>query len=221
MPEEGLETQDLKEQLEAARERAENAEKRGQSEERDGRWLTWLSLSTALLAALAAFASLEAGSLANEALLSKSEAVLAQSEYADNWAEYQARSIKAYLFGTQAALLTDAAKKEAESHAADERREAEKLKPLGAALKARIADKNEASARHLERHELFAKTVTLFQISIAVAAIAALTKKQRMWWLSLAGGLAGVVTLLLGLASGAGGGDKPAAAHAQAKTTTE
>ncbi len=120
------------------------------------------------------------------------------------------------MFGTQAAILTDAAKKDAESHAADERREADKLKPIGAALKARIAEKNEASAHHLERHELFAKTVTLFQISIAVAAIAALTKKKLMWWLSLAGGLAGVVTLVLGLASGVGESDKPTA---PAKTT--
>src|ERR1700689_1178186 len=106
MPEEGLETQDLKDQLEEGQERAKEAGEEADEERKDVRWLTWLSLSTACLAALAAVASLHAGALANEALLKKSDAVLAESEYADNWAEYQARNMKAYLFDTQAALLS-------------------------------------------------------------------------------------------------------------------
>jgi len=202
MPEEGLETQDLKEQLESAHEHAEEArEEREEKREKDVRWLTWLSLSTALLAALAAFASLHAGGLANEALLLKSEAVLAESEYADNWSEYQSRNIKAYLFDTQVALLPDPAKKDSEAHAQHERAEADKLKTVADRLRKNVATLNEKSAQHIERHEIFAKTVTFFQISIAVAAIAALTKKKPMWWLSVLGGIAGIVLMVMGLAA--------------------
>lgn len=209
MPEEGLETQDLKEQLESARENAEKAGEERAREEKDIRWLTFLSLSTALLAGLAAFASLKAGGLANEALLLKSEAVLAESGYADNWSEYQSRSIKAYLFETQAALAADPAKKDALDHALHEHLEADKLKPVAARLRKQVNDLNAASCEHLERHEIFAKTVTFFQISIAVAAIAALTKKKGMWWLSLLGGAFGVALLVSGLAgSGRGGSDE-------------
>jgi hypothetical protein len=207
MPEEGLETQEVKDQLDEARERAGEAQE-GESRGGTG-WLTWLSLSTAFLAALAAVASLHAGALANEALLRKSDAVLAESEYADNWSEYQARTMKSYLFETEAALLADDARKSAQEHAQHEREEADKLKPTAQRLRKKVDENNEASMQRIERHELFAKTVTIFQISIAVAAIAALTRKKPMWWLSLLGGAAGIA--LLGLAFLASTGDKAAA----------
>jgi hypothetical protein len=220
MPEEGVETQDLKEQLESARERADEAEEHREKDEKANAWLTYLSLSTALLAAFAAFASLKAGGLANEALLLKSEAVLAESAYADNWSEYQARNIKGYLFETQAALLPEGQRKDAEAHAVREHAEADKLKLIAAKLREKVAELNEDSASHIERHEMFAKTVTFFQISIAVAAIAALTRKKPMWWVSMFGGLAGVGLLVMGLVSGAGAGAKhegPAVEGAGAK----
>jgi len=198
MPEEGLETQEIKEQLEEARERVEE----DAEEKRETRWLTWLSLSTAFLAGLAAVASLHAGGLANEALLKKSDAVLAESEFADNWSEYQSRNMKAYLFDTQAALLQDAAREAAAAHAQHEREQADLLKPTAERLRKKVDESNEASAEKIERHELFAKTVTIFQISIAVAAIAALTRKKQMWWLSLLGGAGGIAMLLIGFASG-------------------
>ena len=197
MPEEGLETQDIKEQLDGAQERAEGGEK---GEKSDGaRWLTWLSLSTACIAALAAIASLHAGSLANEAIVMKSDAVLAESEFADNWAEYQARNIKGYLFETQAALVPDAQKAEAQAHAKHEREGALGVRAASAALRLRVDASNEGSAKLMERHEMFARTVTIFQISIAIAAIAALSRRRALWWLSLFGGGAGTALLLSGL----------------------
>jgi len=207
MPEEGIETQDIKEQMETAQEHAEKAHEGGHHAGAGTRWLTWLSLSTACLAALAAVASLHAGGLANEALLLKSDAVLAQSEYADNWSEYQARSMKAYLFDTQAALLQDEPRKSAESHAHHEREEADRLKPVAERLRHKVEGSNEASAQRMERHEIFARAVTIFQIAIAVAAIAALTRRKAMWWLSMVGGAAGVGLLIMGF-TGAAGGEK-------------
>jgi hypothetical protein len=39
------------------------------------------------------------------------------------------------------------------------------------------------------------------QIAIAIAAVSALTKKRRFWFVSLVFGLAGLVFLVLGLAA--------------------
>lgn len=47
------------------------------------RWISWVALSTALLAVLAAIAGLLSGKHANEAMISQIEA-------ADHWAYYQA-----------------------------------------------------------------------------------------------------------------------------------
>src|SRR5713101_1557291 len=64
--------------------------------ERDGgRFLKQIALTTALFAALAAVAALQAGSTANEALALKTEATQLQAEASDKWAYYQSQGIKA------------------------------------------------------------------------------------------------------------------------------
>src|ERR1700722_10961683 len=56
--------------------------------------LRTVALTTALFAALAAIASLQAGGTVNEALVLKTEATRLQAEAADQWAYYQAKGIK-------------------------------------------------------------------------------------------------------------------------------
>jgi hypothetical protein len=191
MPEEGLETQELKEKLEEAAERAEGA---------GSRWTVWLSLSTAILAVLAAIASLESGAWANEAIVSKNDAVLHQSKADDAWSHYQAMGIKATIYATQAegAASPELAGKwrgEAErerSGQKDAKAEAQKEEGL-------VKEQDEASERCLHLHHRFAISVTIFQVSIAVAAIAALTRRKAMWWVSLVAGVAGAAQFVLGL----------------------
>src|SRR5207247_1136020 len=84
VPEESLETREMHEAVEEAVERAEHG----------ARWIQYLSLSTVLIAVLAAIASLRSGSLANEALLVKNQAVLFQARASDQWSYYQAKGIK-------------------------------------------------------------------------------------------------------------------------------
>lgn len=195
MPEEGIETQELKENLDDAREKAE-----GGGEAREGAtWVTWLSLSTAVIAVLAAIASLESGDHANEAIVLKTDATLTQSAADDAWAYYQAKSIKEDMYR---ALVPLAPKPEAAAEwgrKADEegkqkgeqKVEAEKL---GAEVKAADAE----SRQHLTLHHRFAKSVTIFQVAIALSAIAALARKKPLWWVSLAVGAAGAVLLAMG-----------------------
>src|SRR5258705_13639770 len=66
-----------------------------QREKRGGSFLRWISLTTALLAALAAIAALRAGATVNEALVLKTEATRYQAEASDQWAYYQAKGVKA------------------------------------------------------------------------------------------------------------------------------
>jgi hypothetical protein len=192
MPEEGLETQDLKERLDEAREHAE--EDAGRS-----RWLTWLSLSTAILAVLAAVASLESGDHANEAIVLKTDATLTQSAAGDAWGYYQAKAIKQDMYEALVPLaprpeVAEKWQKRAEAEGAgkaESKAEAEKL-----AAEVRAAD--EESKHHLRLHHAFAKSVTIFQVAIALAAIAALARKKAVWWLSLGVGAMGVAFLVIG-----------------------
>ena len=80
MPEDDFETTELKERLEETTENALEAA------EHPSRWVVYLSFTTAIVAVFAAIAALESGSYANEALLQKNEAVLAQAKASDQWA---------------------------------------------------------------------------------------------------------------------------------------
>src|ERR1041384_3207742 len=92
MPEEDLETGELKEQID---QRLEEHEHHEHHKAEPANWQRYLSLSTAMIAVLAAVASLESGANSNEAILEKSEAMLYQSKASDQWAFFQAKGIKA------------------------------------------------------------------------------------------------------------------------------
>jgi len=57
----------------------------------------------------------------------------------------------------------------------------------------------ESSEKHMERHGQLARAVTIFQIAIAMGAIAVLARRPKLWFVSLALGFAGLVFLVLGL----------------------
>ena len=202
MPEEALETQELKEQLEEAREEIEDDERRMRGERP---WTLWLSLSTAVIAVLAAIASLEAGAYANDAILRKDDAILHQSKADDAWAHYQAAGVKAVIYGTQAeATARPELGSKLQAEADRERGEQVTIKAEAESEQAAVEQMDEKAAHKLHVHHHFARSVTVFQVSIALAAIAALTRRKPMWWVSLAVGATGAAFFALGYAAAMG-----------------
>jgi len=193
MPEEGIETQELKEKLEEAQEGAESEK---------AAWLTWLSLSTAILAVLAAIASLESGDHANEAIVLKTDATLTQSAADDAWAFYQAKSVKEDMYRALTPLAPRPEVAAEWAKQADvEHKEKDAKKTEAERLVGEVEASDRESKQHLALHHRFAKSVTIFQVSIALAAIAALARRRAMWWVSLAAGAVGAVFLVLGFVS--------------------
>lgn len=169
--------------------------------EREGsRFLKRIALTTAVLAAFAAVASLEAGSTVNEALLLKTEATRDQAEASDQWAYYQAKGLKAAVQeASRSAWLAQGkpAPVEFEQNAARYTKEQEEIEHL-AREKERARDEKSSEADHLlEKHHGFAYAVTLFQIAIALGAVAALTRASVVWYLSLCVGGAAIVLFAL------------------------
>ena len=146
-------------------------------------WISWVALSTAILAVLAAIAGLLSGKHANEAMMSQIQA-------SDQWGYYQAKSIKASVLDAKMTLTAEATEKDKEKAAQYQEEQAEIRKE---------AEHKEIEAKsNFHKHEVFARGVTLFQISIAIAAISALTKRRRYWFLSMILGGIGCVFLVLG-----------------------
>ena len=81
--------------------------------------LTWnlgLALTTALIAVIAAIASLLSGNFANQALIEKNNAVLYQNKASDQYSWYQAKSIKQALATFTYAQTKDEAAKQDIAH---------------------------------------------------------------------------------------------------------
>jgi hypothetical protein len=146
-------------------------------------WISWVALSTAILAVLAAIAGLLSGKHANEAMM-------AQIEASDQWAYYQAKGIKASVLDAKMTLSGTTTEQD--------REKAEKYKEEQSEIQDEARHKESEAKGNFHQHEVFARGVTLFQIAIAIAAISALTKRRLYWIVSLALGGIGAVFLILG-----------------------
>ena len=146
-------------------------------------WISWVALSTAILAVLAAIAGLLSGSHANEAMMSQIEA-------ADHWAFYQAKGIKAAVLDAKMSLSSVPNEQD--------RAKAERYEEEQADIQKEARAKEQEAKTNFHEHEIFARGVTMFQIAIAIAAISALTRKRRFWMVSLGFGAVGAVFLVLG-----------------------
>ena len=163
-------------------------EKMEEEAEHKGGWIARVAVSSALLAVAAAISALLAGHHANEAMLEQMQAT-------DQWAFYQAKGIKASVLESKSEMLEALGKPATpEDHAriAKYSGEQKTIEDKGHELE-------ESSEKHMERHGQLARAVTIFQIAIAMGAIAVLARRPKLWFVSLALGFAGLVFLVLGL----------------------
>jgi hypothetical protein len=146
-------------------------------------WVRYLSISTAIIAVLAAIASLLSGNFANDALLDKNNAILAQSKASDQWNYYQAKGIKKSVDeGFYAQNPSPALKGEVEKYASQQK----DIQLAATEFEKKADELNSHSGVYLEKHHKAAISVTLFQIAIALSAMAALLRQKYLWYLSLA-----------------------------------
>jgi hypothetical protein len=164
--------------------------------------LKQIALTTALLAAVAAVAALQSGSAVNTALILKTEAARLQAEASDQWAYYQAKGIKAAIQEATRGAWLAAGKQPPAVHEAEARRYAQEQDEIkkAAVEKERQRDEKSREADHLiHRHHGFASAVALMQVSIALGAVAALTRIRSVWFGSLAVGATGIALFALAL----------------------
>lgn len=169
-------------------------------EKEGGGFLRRIALTTAVFAAFAAVASLQAGATVNEALVLKTEATRLQAEASDQWAYYQAKGIKAEVQEASRTVWQAAAKEPPavfEQTAQRYVHEQEDIKRQAETKEKDRDDRSKEADHLLERHHGFANSVALFQIAIALGAVAALTRARPVWWGSVVVGLGAIVLFIL------------------------
>lgn len=177
----------------------EEAMEEVKEEEKESRWLSYISLSTAIIAIVTALAGLYESQVTSKTILLKNEAVLYQGQASDQWSYYQSKGIKGHIYEVSAEVYpsrADEFSKKAEKY----KREQADIKSEARRLEIIRDQKSAESERYYEKHHILSFAITFLQISIAVASISALTRNKKFWLgslvLSLIGAIIGGYTLI-------------------------
>ncbi len=153
-----------------------------------------LAVITAILATVGAFFSYMGGATQANAALYKNDAAIKKTEASNQWNYYQSKSSKQNLSELAFDLSTneDQKTKYRDKIARYEKEKAD-IKEKAEALEAQSYHFDELSEAQMHQHHRWAQATTALQVSIAIAAIALLTKRRWMEGATLVIGGVGVV----------------------------
>lgn len=172
------------------------------AEETKERWLNYLALSTVVLAVCATLSTFKGAGYSTRAVLSQTQA-------ANQWAYYQSKSIKGYLYENQKESMELELKKDKSKLDKGLQDEYEKkIAAYDQKLKryeeektaiAQEAKKLESIRDKSQKHtQAFGLAVIFLQIAILLSSIAALLKKKYVWVLGMGTGIVGLVYFVNG-----------------------
>jgi hypothetical protein len=141
-----------------------------------------IAVLTAVLSTLGALFSYEGGHTQNAALLYKNEAAIQKTAASDQWNYYQAKSNKQNLAELSVSLTKGDERSKFISAIERYKSEKAEIKTKAEELEHAAQEANHEADAEMHLHGRWALATTLLQISIALSAIALLTRKK---WLLL------------------------------------
>lgn len=159
-----------------------------------------IALVTAILATIGAILSYQSGANQNQALFLKNESIRKQAQASDQWAFYQASSIKQHIAEDMASIASNEQQRvKLLARATHEASKKTKIMQTAEQLQRQSEAYNERSARVLRPHERMALGMTLIQIAVALASITVLTRRKWLFWCAMLSALVGVAVAASGL----------------------
>jgi hypothetical protein len=155
-----------------------------------------IAVMTAILATIGALFSYMGGATQANAGLYKNNAAIKKTEASNQWNYYQAKSSKQNLSELAVAIVADDKKAQYQAEVERYKKEKAEIKTEADKLEAEAKEWDTRSDDQMHLHHRWAQATTALQISIALAAIALLTRRKWLEW-----GMFGVAAL--GVALGA------------------
>ena len=166
------------------------------AEDKKEKWLNYLALTTVILAVCATLSTFKGGGYSTRSVMSQTQA-------SDQWAYFQSKSIKGYIYEMQRDKLDLELKsigsKIAPVVAEEYGKKIEDYSKKIAKYEAEKSDIQKEAKRFEEirndaqRHsQIFGIAVIYLQIAILLSSIAALIKKKPVWLLGVLVGLVGI-----------------------------
>lgn len=145
----------------------------------------WIAAAATTAAIVAAFAA-AAGALATS---HETQSALTRIKANDDWSYYQAKSIKSMILE---AKIYSAKLNKVVPLKSDEQKRAKYSNDMADIMTNAYA-MEKLSRGHMEAHESFEWSATLFHIAIAIVAVAVVAHRKEFWYLSMIVGLLGVL----------------------------
>ncbi len=169
-------------------------------EKREG-WTKFVSLSMVCLAVLTAIATLRAGGYSSATLKQLNDATFNQANASDQWAYFQAKSIKQNLYEMErdrAATAGADAKIVEKASAKIDRYETEKgeIKKKAEEFEHKRDAARKAATYAADRSREMGLAITAFQVAIALGGICLVVKKRWLWAASLTVGTAALAQMI-------------------------
>lgn len=172
------------------------------AEEKKEVWLNYLALTTVIFAVCATLSTFKGGGFSTRSVMSQSQA-------SDQWAFYQAKSIKSYMYQMQKETfelkLLDLPKSTQGDVAntykekiADYKKKIDKYEQEKSEIQEKAKELESIRDESQKHSQAFGVAIIFLQISILLSSIAALLKKKMVWYGGLATGLAGLFYFLDG-----------------------
>ena len=172
------------------------------AEEKKEAWLNYLALTTVILAVCATLSTFKGGGFSTRSVMSQSQA-------SDQWAFYQAKSLKSYIYQMQKETLElrllDLSKSTPEGEAntlkekiADYKKKIEKYEQEKSEIQEKAKQLESIRDESQKHSQAFGVAIIFLQIAILLSSIAGLLKKKMVWYGGMATGLVGLFYFLDG-----------------------
>ena len=149
-----------------------------------------IAVATAIIATVGALFSYMGGLTQANAGLHKNDAAIKKTEASNQWNFYQAKSSKQNLAELAVVLAPEDKRAGYKDEVDRYKKEKAEIKLAAEKLEAESTEWDHKSEQQLHQHHRWAQATTALQVSIALAAMALLTKKNWLQW-----GMVGVAGL--------------------------
>ena len=147
-----------------------------------GTMINQIAMSTAIIATVGAIFSYMGGFTQANAGLFKNNAAIKKTEASNQWNYFQSKSTKQSLAEVSRDLSPDDKKGVYQAKIERYEKEKKEIEADARKMEAQATDWDKRSDEQMHQHHRWAQATTVLQVSIALAAIALLTRKKWLEW---------------------------------------
>jgi hypothetical protein len=188
---------------EEVKELEQREEQHNKEEAARSKFNNWIAITISIYAVFTELGGMKEGQVTTDTLLQMDHAVLLQSQASDQWAFYQAKSIKGELYKTQSQIASldstpaaSALSKEFDTNTKRYNAEKTDIQTKAIELEKQRDEKMKETTDLVHKHHNSGMAIIFLQIAIVLASVSSLLKKKALWVGSIGVAAIGLIYLV-------------------------